>query len=126
MSTPRSVIADRLAALLPGVRVEEFARNIDAPSRPTVMVRLDEVIPHPESPVAHRLYRATAIVLTAKVSPHGPADTELDALLEDTLHAIDSDDTLRWTRATRGVWLDTTLPAYEVAVEVTHKKGPTE
>ena len=125
MTTPREVLADTLTTALPAARVLAYARNIDAPNRDTAMVRVDEILPHPESPTAHRLYRFTVIILTGKVAPDGPGDDALDLLLEDTLHAIDTDDTFSWTRATRAVWLDTTTPAYEVAVEVTHKKEST-
>ena len=126
MSTPRNALADRLAAGLPtSVRVVPYARNIDAPKRPTVMARVDEVLPHEQAPTTHRLYRFTAILIASKVAPDGPADDELDALLQLVLDAVDDDDTMAWTRATRATWLDTTLPAYEVAVEVTHKKVST-
>lgn len=121
MTTPREVIADRLAASLPAtVRVEKYARNVDNPRRPTVMVRTDRVAPHPDAPTSHRTYTFTVLSVTPKIDPHGPGDDQADETLEDVLAAIDADDVMRWTGTARGTWLDTALPAYETTVEVVH------
>jgi hypothetical protein len=121
VTTPRAVIAERLAAALPAtIRVEKYARNIDNPRRPTVMVRTDSVAPHPDAPTSHRTYTFTVISVTPKVDPAGPGDDQADETLEEVLSAIDTDDVMRWTRTARGTWLDTSLPAYETTVEVVH------
>jgi len=126
VSTPRAAAHAALALELPtDVRVMAYARNIDRPDRDVVMLRQDGVEPHPAAPESHRRYTLTAIVVGAKVDPDGGADDNLDALLEDVLHAVESSPILGWTEARRGTWLNTTAPAYEVTVTVVHRKHPT-
>ncbi|MBD3782447.1 MAG: hypothetical protein IE926_05735 [Micrococcales bacterium] len=122
MSTPRQLVADVLNAKLPnGTRVEPYAHDLDTITRDTVMLRIDEVTPHRELPRSHRNYRYTVIVLVP-VNRKGSADDRLDALLEDVLHALDSTDLPSWSKVERGVWLNTTTPAYEVALDVPFSK----
>lgn len=111
---------------LAGVAVIAYARNIDPPQVPTVLVRVDEVspsVPSRDNPIpnAWRTY-GFALVLVPSTSEPGTADDELDALLEDVLYAIDQHDRLTWTKATRGTYQDTTYPAYEVALTVPFTK----
>ena len=105
------------AAMPPGVDVLGYARQIDPPARPTVMVRVDEVIRPPALPSGCRAYRFALVCIAAQTDPGGPADDELDGLLEDVLHALDTGTDLTWENATRAVYNDTN-PAYEVAVTV--------
>lgn len=116
----RDVIVALLSAHVPsGVDVIAYARNIDPPSRSTVMVRIDKVTP---SRAASALWEVTAalVLVSAKVTP-GAGDDELDALLQDVLYALDQQDVanaLSWTEANRAVYgePDPTNPAYEVVV----------
>lgn len=122
--TPRALVADALAASLEpaGVIVLPFARDVGVITAPTVMVRLDEVSRLPQAPASHQLYQYTLVVLVPQTEP-GPADVALDALLEDVLFAVEHNTTLpQWRTAKRGVWLDTTTPAYEVTLDVPHLK----
>ena len=106
-------------ALPEDVDVIGYARNIDPPRRSTVMVRVDTVRP---SQVAGSLWQVEAalVLIGAKTTP-GPADDELDALLQDVLYALDTEQVsgaLSWSEAKRAVYgePDPTNPAYEVAV----------
>ena len=118
MTTPRALVKDALTDQLDpaSVTVLAYARQIAPPPRPTVMVRLDRAIPGTLAGVG--LVRSTGlalIVLAAKPDPPGPADDELDALLEDVLHAVEQAPGLTWTEAKRAVYADS-IPAYEVSV----------
>lgn len=106
---------------LHGVRVVGYARNIDPPSKPTVMVRLDEAEPGAGAPNVWRRYAFALVVLPAKT--HGSAaDDELDALLEDVLYAIEQAPNLTWSKAARGTYQDNSYPAYEVTLSVPFTK----
>lgn len=102
-------------ALPADVALLDYASQIDPPARSTVMVRLDEVRPHPVEGI--RTYAFTLILLAAKVAT-GPADDELEALLEDVLLAISKPSGLAWEKAARGVYAEST-PAFEVPLTVT-------
>lgn len=118
MPTPRQIIVAALDAALPSdVDVITYAHNIDAPTRSTVMVRVDRVTPAGNL----RAYTFGLVLIAAKTTS-GPADDELDALLEDVLFAIrTSMDGMTWTEAIRATYgePDGTNPAYELAVSVT-------
>lgn len=116
--TPRMLVNDALTAQLSpaSVTVLPYARQIAPPPRPTVMVRLDRLIPGTLAGVGQvRSTELALIVLAAKTDPTGPADDELDALLEDVIHAVEQAPGLTWTEAKRAVYADT-IPAYEVSV----------
>ena len=118
--TARNEVVTLLDGILPtDVDVIAYARNIDPPKRSTVLVRVDEVVPNP-LPQVWRGYRF-ALVLVAAKTDAGPADDELDGLLEDVLHAIDTSDTITWDKASRAVYQDTN-PAYEVVLNVPFSK----
>src|SRR5690349_17664967 len=106
---------------LEGVNVIPYARNIDPPAVLTVMVRVDEVSPESPVPNAERTYGFALVLLPTKLEP-GPADDELDGLLEDVLYAIDKHPQLTWSKATRATYQDTTYPAYEVTLAVPFTK----
>lgn len=106
-------------ALPDDIVVIAYARNIDPPSKSTVMVRIDKVTP---SKVASSLWdvEAALVLVGAKTTP-GAGDDELDALLQDVLIALDTQEVanaLSWTQATRAVYgePEPTNPAYEVVV----------
>lgn len=113
----RDEIVAALEAEMPeGVDVIGYARGIAPPLRPTVMVRLDTVKP---SPVAGGLWQVdAALVLIAAQTTPGPADDELESLLQDVLYALTTVEDLTWTEAKRAVYgePDPTNPAFEVAV----------
>lgn len=102
---------------LEGVNVIGYARSIAPPAKPTVLVRLDEVVPSPTNPQAENLHRYALVLIPTMTEP-GNADDELEALLEDVLYAIFKAGNLTWSKATRGTYQDTTYPAFEVALDV--------
>ena len=107
---------------LEGVNVIPFARSIDPPAKPTVLVRVDDVTPDRNPvPAVWRTYGFALILVPTQAEP-GPADTELDALLEDVLYALDQDTQLTWTKATRATYQDTNYPAYQVDLVVPFTK----
>lgn len=113
--TARSEVVDALDTLLPDVTVLPYARNVTPPAQPLVMVRVDRVEPAPEVP-NHNRYTFALVLLGSKNEP-GPADDELDELLEQVIYTINSEDSvLTWTSAVRGTYENTSYPAYEVTV----------
>lgn len=117
--TARDEVVTTLDAALnvtPGTAVVmPYAREIDPPALPTVMVRIDEVRVS-TNPQAWRDYRFALVLVPTKTAP-GPADDELDGFLEDVLFAIDGADTIQWEVAHRATYNE--LPAYEVILTVT-------
>lgn len=123
MGTARNQVVALLAGVLPAdITVLPYARQIDPPSRPTVMVRVDEVRPSPHAN-GFRDY-GFALVLVSHLTAAGPADDELDGLLEDVLYALEQDAIPNGVvvgTATRATYAETS-PAYEVALTVTITK----
>jgi hypothetical protein len=123
MLAARTSIVDVLTGALGGtdIDVEPYARNIDPPLAPVVMVRLDKVRP---SRTAGYLWDVdAALVLVGPSTTPGAADDELDAALGDVLFALESGDIaslLYWTEATRATYGptdgDPTNPAYEITL----------
>lgn len=113
------IVAALTAGVPTDVDVIGYARNVAAPTRSTVMVRIDKVTP---SKVAGSLWQVeAALVLIGAVTTPGPGDDELDALLQDVLVALDTNlaGALTWSAATRATYApdgEATNPAYEVAV----------
>lgn len=130
-STPRQLVLDALAATeLAAYRLIPYARDPGAIEAPTIMVRVDQVDPSTEH--LTRRYTFALILLTPRTDPTGPADDELDELLEDVLHALDNTGlAIVWTRATRAGFApsgdpsNAGTPCYEVTVNVTttHTRG---
>jgi hypothetical protein len=120
----RALIVSGLSDTIPeGIDVLAYARAIPAPPRSTVMVRVDEVTKPPNLPQGCRAYRFALVCIAARTDPTGPGDNELDALLEDVLHAVDKAPDLTWERATRAVYADAS-PCYEVVLTVHTIKEP--
>ena len=121
--TARTEVVTLLTAVLPtDVDVIPYARNIDAPTKSTVMVRTDRVTPSPAA-AGMRTYEM-ACILIAKRTTAGPGDDELDLLLEDVLHALAHQtipNGVTWSEARRATYgePDGTNPAYEIALAVT-------
>jgi hypothetical protein len=118
MTARAEVVAALDAAMPADVVVLPYSRQIDPPSQSTVMVRIDTVAPSAATGGA-RDYTFALVLIAAQVTP-GPADDELDDLLEDVLAALDdvAASGLRWTEATRAVYAQSN-PAYEVTVTAT-------
>lgn len=116
MTARQLVVAALEAALAPqDVTVMAYSRSVDNIARNTVMVRVDEVRPS-TNPQAFREYTFALLVLVPQTEP-GVADAELDALLEDVLHAIDQSDLPVWTLASRASF-EERFPAYEIALTI--------
>jgi len=113
MGAARAAIVAQVTPVLEAldVRVEPYARNSTV-DEPTVMVRLDRVV----KARPWRTYEAALLVLVPQLVP-GNADDELEALLEDVLHALDG-GRVPWTAASRAVFEDLQVPGYEVALSV--------
>lgn len=121
--TARTEIVTMLKGVLPDdIDVIAYSHNIEAPSKSTVMVRVDKVRNSPAG-LGLREYDFSLIIIAAKTT-YGPADDELDMLLEDVLFALSLNDVpngVTFTEATRATYgePDSTNPAYEVAISVT-------
>lgn len=118
MSTPRSEVASVLTAALPAdIRIIPYARSLDAAGATgTVMIRIDEVNPS-ANPQALREYVFALILVVPQTTT---ADDDLDALLEDVLHALESRDVpngIVWTHAARATF-EEKFPAYQVDLTV--------
>jgi hypothetical protein len=116
---PREYLERVLTAALPavdGVDIVRYARDVDPPARPTLLLRIDDVVRHPDAPQSQRRYGFTLILLGAGDGER--AEEELEEALETVLWAVEeSPDLPQWVRAERAVWRDST-PAFEIAVPV--------
>lgn len=124
MTLPRTLILAEISSLAPDHALVPYSRDI-VPTKTTVMVRLDEVTPTTER--LARKYTAALVLITPRQAP-GPADDELDALLEDVLYVVDNAPGLTWTDAKRGTFVVDgvpLLPTYEVTITVhtVHTRG---
>lgn len=118
MTTPRELIVEALTAAAPEtVSVVPYGDTASPQKRSQALVRIDEVAPEPTAPQAMRVYTYGIVLIASKTHP-GAADDELDAALEDVLHAIDQAPGHTWERAVRATFEDTKIPAYEITVSV--------
>ena len=120
--TARAALHDALAALLPpDVELLPYAREIDPPSKSTVMLRLDTVKPSTAAG-GLRDYTFALVLIGAKLTA-GRADDELEDLLDDVLFALEKDHGLAvtWSEARRAVYNESN-PAFEVPIVVTITK----
>lgn len=126
MTLPRALILTALNTLTAEHHLIGYSRDI-TPTRTTVMVRIDEVTPTVDA--IARKYTAALILVTPLTNPNGPADDDLDALLEDVLYVVDNAPGLTWTAAKRGTYATSDgipiCPAYEVTITVhtSHTRG---
>ena len=116
--TVRALLATALAPLATptyGYALMPYARALaPIPDTPVVMLRLDQVKPGPEQMTRRYEY---SLVLVTPLTDAGPADDDLDLVLEDVLHLLDTLPDITWNDAKRGVYADAN-PAYEVAITV--------
>lgn len=117
MTAPRQQLTDALSAALgDDVIVQAYADDVDPPARPLLMLRLDEITRPPAGP-HHRLYTFGLIVLTP-LTETGPADDQLESIVETVLYALDTAEPLGaviWTAAKRASYRDT-YPAFEISL----------
>ena len=127
MTTAREHVHAAIGAHMPaGVDFRAYAARIDTPVKRTVLLRVDEVRPDITLPVSTFLYTYSLMCVSAFTDDgRGPADEDLDELLEDVLMAVEDTPDVSWTAATRGQWLDTAHPAYIVTIQVRHTKKET-
>ncbi len=114
MSARDQIIQALDGALDAGVDVLPYSRQIDPPSKPTVMVRLDEFRPSTDAAGIWDVLGAL-VVIEPKSSPPA-ADVDLEDLLSDVLNALDRQDVanvIRWATAKRATY-GSTNPAFEV------------
>jgi len=107
-----------------GIRVLEYARKIDPPAHPTVLVRYDRVRPAGKDAGARRVrsYEFGLLCVPAK-STGAPAEDEAGALLDDVLAVLDDAPNVLWSVAERGTFEDSTYPAHEITVTLPLKIG---
>lgn len=125
MTTPRQALTQVLSdTSLAAYDLVPYARDL-TPDRATIMIRVDGVTPTNDQLM--RRYRFGLVLVTPRVDPGGPADDELDALLEDVLHVLDNTGPyeITWQTADRATYADARLPAYEITVTAytTHTRG---
>lgn len=119
----RDFLVAQLEPVMPDtIKLEKYAREVDPPTRHSLLlVRIDDVVPHPSGIPGQRLY-TYGLVLIPRKRATGSGDDELDNALSDVLHALDEADDIVWTRAQRGTYEDSKHPAYDVTVQVALKK----
>lgn len=123
--TAREEVTTLLETYLPPeVLVVPYARELDAVTKSTVLVRLDKV--RPSTDANGWLTFEYALVLLASQTVAGPADDELEDLLLDVWFALEQASAagITWTDATRAVYPpdNPTNPAFEVPISVTIQK----
>jgi len=119
----RTGVTDALKPLLPATwQIVPFAKNLDAITRPVVMLQLEEVQRHPDAPNGARLITYSLLIIEPKNDP-GPADDSLDANVINLIDAIDKTPGLRWTSAKRVVAFES--PAFDITLMFDATKSPT-
>lgn len=119
----RDEVIEVLQSVLPTgyANVEKYAREVDPPRKPLVMVRVDEVQPVPEAGAGARVMIMALVLLASRPDP-GKADDELEDFLELVLWSIDRNaSNLTWTSAKRAVYRQSDsneFPAFEVAIRL--------
>lgn len=118
MTARTEVMAVLQAAFPSDVRLIPYARDIDVPTEPIVMVRVDAVRPGPTS--GSRTYDVALIVCPVG-SDSEQAEDSLDALTEDVLGALESNavaNAITWSTAERATFADK-FPCYEIKTAAT-------
>lgn len=118
----RDEVVEVLGELLPeDIKVEKYAREVDPPRKPLIMVRLDEVLPLPAAGAGQREFRMALVILASRKEA-GKADDELEETLDIVLWKIDRDlQRITWTSAKRATYKQSDAneyPAFEVALSV--------
>lgn len=103
MTSARTVLADRFKAALPSSwRIMGNARELDAITRPTVML-WQQRIERAEQINLHTLTCTLQVWVLVPGTDVDKADDELDAMLVAVLEAFQGQREYHWTAAERGV-----------------------
>lgn len=101
----RTALSEALTDALPGFRVLGYSQDLDAVTRPTVMV-WTSLIERAEQFGLDRIKVTVELwVLVGNDNPEAANDA-LDDALEDVLGALQDVDWIDWTTAERGVLFD--------------------
>ena len=120
----RQPVVDALSAIVPSsLRVVPYFRDLDKPTRTTVMVRVDEVR-HGSS--RGLLDVDVALVVVTGLTRADQVEDELELAVLDLTHAIDSSRApVSWSKATRSTFADK-YHAYEVTATAVVTTNPPE
>ncbi|MCS6563433.1 hypothetical protein [Curtobacterium poinsettiae] len=125
VSSLRGWITETVKPLLPNRwALVPYLADIDAPSVPTVAVKLQSIVPLPQAPKGTV---SVSYVFTV-IEPHtdaGTADRALDDDLLTFIAAISNNPSLAWTDATAVAFDDVHL-AYDVTVQAVTSLTPKE
>lgn len=124
-ATARALLAQVLAPLAAPASpsratIESYLRAPETLAKRMVLISVEEVATSPAG-LGMRDYSAR-LVVAVPTTTTGPADDDLDELLDDVLDLLDSNDVpnaVTWTKATRGTYRNSDAPAYLVDVTVT-------
>ena len=110
--TARAELAAAITPLLPeNVRVIDHPKDLDALEgtvRAVVMITRTGIKPNGPS----YLMDFEVVVIEPKSDQDGYSEDSLDEITDELIEALDADNTLTWTQATRSTYADT-LPAYK-------------
>lgn len=120
-ATARALLAEVLEPLAADdLSVESYLRAPDTVAKRMVLISMEEVAPATAG-LGMRDYQAQLVVVVPTTTT-GPADDDLDQLLDDVLDLLDSNDipnAVTWSKAKRGTYKDGVSPAFLVDVTVT-------
>jgi hypothetical protein len=117
----RRWVLEELKPILPkDWRLVPYAADVDAPSVPTVLIKLQSVAPLPGAPLGH-LNATYVVTIVEPQTDAGTADRNLDDELLTLLHALDGVQNLIFSQAER-VAFDDVHMAYDVSLTVITSK----
>ncbi len=104
MSDARASVAAALRAGIPGLTVVEYGRQADQPDTRRVTITASAVLA-PRVACPDRAYEVLLNVVTPLTEP-GPADDDLDELIDQVLTVLEAAGIDWGERVERGTWLD--------------------
>lgn len=104
MSDARTAIATLLRLTIPGLTVVEFGRQADQPDKRRVTITASGIL-GPRVACPARSYELLLSAVTPLTDP-GPADDDLDELVDQVLEALDAAGVEWGERVERGTWLE--------------------
>lgn len=124
------MVHDELSRLLPAdVELVPYARTLDVMVRPTVLVRLDRIVPADSSGLdasaRRRQYSGALLVVAHRLDVDLALSNAVDELAEAVLFAVDQSPLLTWSVCERVV-VDEQYPGWEVQFKpgiTTHQEG---